>query len=93
MTTDIQEKVKETVIETDQVHLPTENEDQVFDNSAKCDEMDLVEINEAAERRSALHDLLDDPTPLRDVTTTEIDQNTGLPTSDNVETEHDPTPS
>ena len=38
------------------------------------DEMDLLEINEAAVKRSALHDLLDDPTPSRDVTTAEIKQ-------------------
>ena len=69
--------------DTIQPHMPTEIENLL---PADVDEMDSLEINEAAARRSALHALLDDPTPSRDVATTE----TGLSlTSDTEVTEGD----
>ena len=66
----------ETAIEITERHAPTEIGNLL---SVDSDEMDLLEIKEAAERRSVLHDLLDDPTS-RDVTTSEVGQFLSLDT-------------
>ena len=62
-----------TTYENDQIQ-PDKPTEIVTLMSDDVDEMDLLEINEAAAKRSALHALLDDPTPSRDVTTAEIRQ-------------------
>ena len=88
----VQTNTKETVNESttnesNQIRMSTQIENLVLDND---DEMDVLELNEAAERRSALHALLDDPTPSRDVTTSGTEW---LSTPDIDERERDPTAS
>ena len=74
-------------VEETEIQEVTENANTK--GSIKPDELDLVELNEVAERTSALHALLDDPTPTptpsRVVTTKDSEQNKNLLSTDALE--------
>ena len=72
-------------VEETEIQEVTENANMEY--SIKPDELDLVELNEVAERTSALHALLDDPTPTpsRVATTKDSEQNKNLPSTDALE--------
>ena len=90
----VQTNITETVVNTNTSNIII-TEPSETGGTVDHDDLELVKIQEAAERTTALHDLLNDPTPSRDVTTDKaktfrspVDQDT----NDNVLKDPTPTP-